>query len=243
MVRRIVVVNHSAVMRKIVRTKIEANINDALVFEARNGSEVLDLVRSDGAHLVLYGTENPGESASRVMKSVHELSPGKPVPFLLLATGEEEEEVKEAIQAGAAGCLVIPCSAQDLAETIDRVCNPVALRRAKRYSVADTTVQVFQKSARFEAELVNVSLGGCLCQFEVGSGYLWSEPAMLSISFNAGGENVEVEGLHGYPVLLNVIESNPDFTPRRIRIAYSFLNPSDSAQQGLNHVFSLVDAE
>ncbi len=243
MVRRILVVNHSAVLRKIVRTKIEANINDALVLEARNGSEVLDLVRKKGAHLVLYGTENPGESASQVMESVRALTPEKPIPFLLLAMGEGEEEVREALAAGADGCLIIPCSAQEIAETINRVCNPVALRRAQRYSIADTFVQVFQKSASYEAELVNISLGGCLCQFEVGAGYLWAEPAMLSFSFDLEGSRVEVEGLHSFPVHLNVIESNPDYTPRRIRIAYSFLNPSESAVQRLNQVFSLANVE
>lgn len=231
-------------MRKIIRTKIEANINDALVLEARDAEEALTTVRTGTCHLVIYSAEVPGMALVEVFEEMRQVPSDWPLAILLMTAGEEEMAIRKVAATNISGYLLVPCKTRILISAIERACSPVTMRRSKRYSIAHTHAILEQKESSFQAQVINISAGGALCQLDAAAKYRWSSPAMLTLVFSLPGEQHErIPGFFSIPVHVNVVESNPDFSPRRIRIAYSFINPPELSLQALQKIFSQIGDE
>lgn len=240
MARQVLVVSQSAVMRRIIRAKIEANLNDAMVLEARDQKETFQILEQRGCHVVLYLVEDTVEKALDVFEQGRELSGDRLTSFLLLIDAEKKSAVQKALAAGVSGCLSIPCSAVSLAGAIDRACPSFSLRRSPRFSAPQTIARIQQRRLCLQASVINFSEGGMLCQIELFDDYLWSEPVMATLHFNIEEEEIIVPNLYSIPVHLNVLESNPDYTPKCLRVAYSFRHPSADTMQALSRVFDLL---
>ena len=241
MVRQILVVGQSAVMRKIIRTMVEANINDATVREAQNDTQALESIRTNDCHLVLYLLEdNLVEEPLAVFTRAREIGGQRRTPFLFLIDGKNSEDLQKVGVAEGADCLAIPCSADALAVAVDRACPLFSMRRFARFSVPQTMARLEQRRLRFEGRVINFSKGGVLCEIDLLDDYVWSQPVMATLDFQIEGKSIQVSDLYGFPVRLQVIESNPDYTPKCMRVAFSFIHPPPASLQAMQKVIDLI---
>ncbi len=240
MSRKFVIVNHSATLRKIIRAKIRANIDDAVVYEAESSERALLLIRDQQCHLALYIWDGSDRTALEFFHQLQQLPESLRVPFLLLTTDGSDKTVGRIAAAGIRETLTLPCPSLQLAETLNRVCNPVTLRRDKRYAFQDTLFLLEQRGHALEGSVINASLGGMLCEIPYSDRFNWSLPATASINFCIEGETVIAPHLYSVVVQITVTRRHPDFSPKLLRVAFKFLQVPEESRRALEQVFERV---
>ena len=116
---RTLIVDDSTVMRKIVERSLrQAGLDQMVVYEAVNGAEGLDLLKSKPVDLILSDINMPSMDGLEFLRQIRaqNLAPG--VPVVMITTESSEEHVKQAILAGARGYIRKPFTAEQVKERV-----------------------------------------------------------------------------------------------------------------------------
>ncbi len=235
MLRKILLVDSSEIMRRILRGMLLANVDDAQVIEAGDALTAKDKMNQEEIHIILYSWETSDQDS---LNAFPDQQKNDSPPLLLLVSRNQEQHIKKN-QKNSIEYLVIPCSAEKLARRINRLCNPVTLRSNKRYSLKDSSIIIQQKSEQFPGILINISFSGLLCVFDFNEAYNWTQPLNIQAKISLDDKIITIDGLYSRLVRLQVIETNPDFTPKKIKTAFEFIQqPSRENKNLLREVFN-----
>jgi two-component system chemotaxis response regulator CheY len=116
---RTLIVDDSSVMRKIVERSLrQAGLDQMIVYEAGNGAEGLDLLKSKSVDLILSDINMPSMDGLEFLRQIRAqgLAPG--IPVVMITTESSEEHVKQAILAGARGYIRKPFTAEQVKERV-----------------------------------------------------------------------------------------------------------------------------
>lgn len=116
---RTLIVDDSTVMRKIVERSLrQAGLDQLVVYEAGNGAEGLDMLKSKQVDLILSDINMPSMDGLEFLRQIQaqKLAPG--VPVVMITTESSEEHVKQAILAGARGYIRKPFTAEQVKERV-----------------------------------------------------------------------------------------------------------------------------
>jgi two-component system chemotaxis response regulator CheY len=116
---RTLIVDDSTVMRKIVERSLrQAGLDQLVVYEAGNGAEGLDMLKSKQVDLILSDINMPSMDGLEFLRQIQaqNLAPG--VPVVMITTESSEEHVKQAILAGARGYIRKPFTAEQVKERV-----------------------------------------------------------------------------------------------------------------------------
>ncbi len=243
MARNLIIMDSSASMRRIIRTMIQATVNDAVVSEARDAEEARGLIEDAHYHLVIFSRESSDKKWLEFAQKRLALPEGQRTNFILFTSSKKQDYFEEIKRYWIEEYLTIPCAANDLGELITRICTPFSLRKARRYSVPDAIASLEQGSNSFAAEVINFSEGGVLCELDAPAQLNWFMPAMISMEFNLDGATLKVAGLYSVARRLMVVEANPDYSPRRIRLAYRFISVPEESKKQLAQVFRVIEQQ
>ena len=117
MTRNILIVDDSAVMRKIVmRTLRQAGVQVDQVFEAGDGGEALDVVNQEDIHLVLSDVNMPNVDGFEFVRQAR--GQDFSAPIIMVTTEGSEDRVRDALESGVQGYVVKPFTADDLKEAL-----------------------------------------------------------------------------------------------------------------------------
>lgn len=242
MARNILIVDRSVSMRRILAAMVLANVNDAVINQASDYDEAARVVKEQGCHVVIATWESSDVSALEFFQAIQ----GKPpawqgIPIVALVAQDQAvtlEKVKGLVQVR------MPCIAEVLTNAINRACNPLKLRRSKRYSLPDTTAILEQEGSEpLTAAVINLSSGGLLCELEYPGHFNCALPVMVSVSFNLQGEKSAALGLFSAFTGMQVIARNPDHSPQRIRLSFYFITVPKAAASILAHVFVYAEQQ
>ena len=239
MVRKILVVDESATMRRIICAMILSNINDAVVDEVANKDEALAWLGQRDCHLILCSLDVVDFLGFELFRELRQ--EGRDIPFVMLF-GKQEKYLKMAKQHGLEEYLVMPCSAKVLTDTINRVCSPVSLRRWQRYSAPGTRAVIEQGPLLLAAEVVNISEGGVLCEFDSQPVLNLAAPVMMAVTFVMEGREFVAAGLYSLMGNIKVVERYSDLTPKRYRAGFVFVAAAE-AQPIFEKVFSALEMQ
>ena len=116
---RALIVDDSAVMRKIVERSLrQAGLDPLVVREAGSGVEGLDILRAEPVDIILSDINMPCMDGLEFVRQIRlqNLAPG--VPVVMITTESSEEHVKQAIQAGARAYIRKPFTAEQVKERV-----------------------------------------------------------------------------------------------------------------------------
>jgi DNA-binding NarL/FixJ family response regulator len=116
---RILIGDDHAIVRQGLRQVLALMPELELAGEAKNGWEVIELVRSSAPSLLLLDMNMPGPSGVELIKRVREEAPR--LPILVLSMHGESQIAGRAIQAGAAGYLTKDSEPETLIHAIRQV--------------------------------------------------------------------------------------------------------------------------
>lgn len=240
MARHILIVDESEMMRTVLGARILSVLDDAVILHACGADEIGQIVDREVVHLILYSWDIQDEIGLQLCTKLAQREDGPQIPFLFLI-GDKKEHVEMATELVGSSHLVMPCPPEALCRAIDRVCSPVTLRQAKRYSIGDTCAVIEQRQVRIDATVINISIGGALCEMDLDPLFSWAYPLMLSVQFSGEQGSVEVNDLRGVISNMKVMTWHSDQTPKRIRVGVKFLGVSDTVRDVLDQVFTQTE--
>ncbi|MDH5299515.1 MAG: hypothetical protein OEV91_10895, partial [Desulfobulbaceae bacterium] len=183
MSRNILIVDHSGTIRRILRTMILANINDAEVAEAPDTAKAMHRLAEGNTHLVLFSWESADDQWFDFIKKSRTASGSQRLNFILFTSRPDDRHLARVKEAGVAAQLFIPCTPAILTETVNRACNPTLLRESRRYNIPEAEATLNQGAISLDARVINISQGGMLCELPIPEHIDWSVPLLATVSF------------------------------------------------------------
>lgn len=113
---KILLVDDQSLFREALRTLLGLQPDFEIVAEAENGERALALAKVHRPDVVLMDLRMPVMGGVEATRRIAQACPAARV--VVLTTFEEDEEVFEALRAGALGYLLKACSAEKLCESV-----------------------------------------------------------------------------------------------------------------------------
>jgi DNA-binding NarL/FixJ family response regulator len=141
----VVLVDDQELVRTGLRLLLERDPGINVVGEADNGRSGLQLVRRTTPDVVLMDIRMPGMDGIEATRQIVGDANLKATKVVVLTTFDEDEDIQEAIRAGAAGYLLKDISPEDLRRAVHVVANGEALlspsitRRVMQHLAASTS--------------------------------------------------------------------------------------------------------
>ncbi len=116
---RILIVDDSSVMRKIVERALrQAGLDPLVVLEAGSGTDGLEILKSQEVHLILSDINMPSMDGLEFLRQIRKQDLAAGVPVVMITTESSEEHVKQAILCGAQGYIRKPFTAEQVKERV-----------------------------------------------------------------------------------------------------------------------------
>lgn len=119
MEKRILIIDDSAVFRKIVSVQLK-NAHFELI-EAVDGKDALEKLKTNKVDLIVSDMNMPNMDGLTFIKSVKANPDLKFTPIIMLTTESQDEKKKQGLEAGARAWLTKPFSPEALLETIQKI--------------------------------------------------------------------------------------------------------------------------
>lgn len=115
----VLVVDDSAAIRKILQRVLrQTGMFINTIFEAGNGEEALELLRSQKIGLVLTDINMPKMDGLQLLAAMKAESNWRHIPVVMVTTEGGETKVAEAVKLGAAGYVRKPFTADQIKEKL-----------------------------------------------------------------------------------------------------------------------------
>lgn len=125
---RVVVAEDDAAVRRVIVSLLESEDGIDVVGEAGDGEEALGIVNEHAPHVVVMDLHMPrlsGLEATRILSDIHPTT-----RVLVLTVSDEQQDIFEAIHAGAAGYLLKDSDMQSVAGAVRCIRNGQAVLTA-----------------------------------------------------------------------------------------------------------------
>ncbi len=113
---RLMLVDDQSLFREALRTLLALQADFEIVAEAENGERAVTLAREAKPDVVLMDLRMPVMGGVEATRRVRVAAPASRV--VVLTTFEEDEEIFDAMHAGAVGYLLKACSAEKLCDSV-----------------------------------------------------------------------------------------------------------------------------
>jgi two-component system chemotaxis response regulator CheY len=119
---RILIVDDSATMRRIIRNNLKAMGYETVV-EAENGQSALTKIASDGIDFVIVDWAMPIMDGLELVRAIRSNPKHARLPVLMITAVDQEAEIVQAIQANINGYIVKPFEPDTLRSKIQQILN------------------------------------------------------------------------------------------------------------------------
>lgn len=116
---KIIIADDHAIVRRGLKNIVADNGQMQVIGEARNGAELLNLVREQTADVVIIDISMPGRNGLETLKDIKREHPSLPV--IILSIHPEDQYAVRALKGGAAGYMTKESAPEELVEAILKV--------------------------------------------------------------------------------------------------------------------------
>ncbi len=115
----ILIVDDSAASRKAVQRVLkQSGIPIGRMYEAGDGSEVLEVLRNHPVSLILSDRNMPGMDGFGLLAAVQAEPAWKDIPVIMMTVEADQVQANQAVQLGAAGWVRKPFTAEQIREKL-----------------------------------------------------------------------------------------------------------------------------
>lgn len=116
---KVLVVDDFETMRKIIKNVLkQINLEDVL--EAENGKQALNVLKSQGADLIISDWIMPEMTGIDFLKACKGDETIRKIPFIMVTAEAQKDNIMEAIKSGVDNYIVKPFTPEKLREAIDK---------------------------------------------------------------------------------------------------------------------------
>jgi len=218
------VVDDSAVIRKMVHKAILNRIGAGAILEAGDGNEALQILAKNNVDFILSDWEMPGISGEELIYRLRNSEKWKSIPFIMMTSHGERDFIITAIQNGVSEYLVKPFSIGELEDKIRKCWNATTKRKATRYAyMPKHQMMIKLKEQAIPAQIFDISRTGVLVNLGYNENLHLFESVKLSIEFEGSGEHQAwaINPLPGRVIRLEA-EGSMDQSSKNCLIAIDF---------------------
>jgi DNA-binding NarL/FixJ family response regulator len=113
---RVVLVDDQTLVRRGIRSLLELAGDVAIVAEAADGEEAIEVIQRERPEVVLLDLRMPKKNGVDVLRALH--AAGTLPPTIVLTTFDDDEALLDAVRAGAKGYLLKDVSLERLTDAI-----------------------------------------------------------------------------------------------------------------------------
>jgi DNA-binding NtrC family response regulator len=113
---RLLIVDDEADIREVLRESLASHVD--LIFEASNGLEALERLKTNSVHAILSDVNMPKMTGLELLKTLR--ARGDETPFIVLTGFGEKKMVVEALRLGAFDFLDKPWKETDIIDVVER---------------------------------------------------------------------------------------------------------------------------
>ncbi len=117
---RVLLADDHAVVRQGIRQFLETSDSIAVIAEASDGLEAMQLIREHQPEVAVLDIQMPGQSGIDVTRAIR--AERLPVGVLILTAFDDPPYVKAALQAGANGYVLKTAEAAEIVKAVQSVC-------------------------------------------------------------------------------------------------------------------------
>lgn len=201
------VVDDSAVIRKLVHKAILNRIGENTILEAKDGNEALQVLAANNVDFILSDWEMPGISGEGLVTRLRKSKKWKSIPFIMMTAHGERDFFIAAIQHGVSEYLVKPFSIDELEQKIYKCWNAVNKRKSRRYAyLPKHKVVVKLAEQEIPAQIANISRSGLLISLDYNENLHLFENVTLSLELEENEEHEawSIDPLRGKVVRLQM---------------------------------------
>lgn len=118
--KKILIADDFAGMRMVIRSILK-NIGFTNINEADGGKAVLRLLRKQKYDLILCDWNMPDMPGVEVLRKIRSDDELKDMPFIMITAEAQEENILEALEAGASSYIVKPFAAETVSKKINEI--------------------------------------------------------------------------------------------------------------------------
>lgn len=204
---RFLIVDDSAMARRLIVSVVRAKLGVERVLQAADGHEALLMLDKNPVDLIISDWNMGKVNGDELLSYVRRNERLRHIPFIMVTSNAHRESILAAIQLGVTQYLVKPFTPAELEQKIRSSWNAAAQRRTERFSdlpphqatldVAGTAVPV---------TLVNLSLSGALLRLNHSDAMGLYRDFTLSLAFSEApsGQEWSVSAVLGRSVRLEV---------------------------------------
>ncbi len=246
--RNILIVHGSRSVRRLLKTYIVSELDDAVIFEVETAAEALEKLQDKKFEVILCGKVANEIGQTFLHKKMEEISLNKETPVIILTSTCTVENIDEFVKEGIKHYMVIPFTHFDLRVKINEVCDPRNWRVHDRVSIPDTKATIHLKDCDVEADVINLSETGLLC--DIASTTRFNDlvdSSHITVKFPAKHKGAEIKIL--WCKLFRVIvldwdeEYFPKCAPQHMRVVWQIVKMSDEDKTKLAEVSKSFNEE
>ena len=122
MAYNVLIVDDSPAMRSFVRRVLDlSGLDLGVCFEAGNGREALDLLRSEWIDVVLTDINMPVMDGEQLVRRLHEDDALRSIPVLVVSTDRTETRARQMLSLGARGYVTKPFLPETLRQELEKI--------------------------------------------------------------------------------------------------------------------------
>ena len=111
----VLIVDNSAAIRKILhRVLMQAEVPLGQVFEAGDGLQALEMLKTQSVNLILSDINMPNMDGIQLLGQIKANAAWRNTPVIMITTEGSQAKVMEAVQLGAAGYVRKPFTAEQI---------------------------------------------------------------------------------------------------------------------------------
>jgi CheY-like chemotaxis protein len=168
--RRILVIHESGTFQRILKRTLMAEVPDIDLHILSSAREAIERLEQESFDMVISGNEMEYMNGTDIYEALKARGQHKSTGFLLLTSKLDKKNQQLFKQKGINRVLKLPFQAGQLAHEIENLSHPREWRRQLRVHIPDTHVLIHLDKGPIPAELVDISIGGMLCNIKTADG-------------------------------------------------------------------------
>lgn len=243
-IRNALLIHPSRSTRALIKKYILAELSDIDIFEAGSGQLAVDQINGRCFDVIVSTDQLKDMTVADFKSSLEATTQNGHTPLIVICESESNHAVDNLRETGFEQVVRIRVRPSDLIKAINAACNPRDWRKDARYHIPRATVRIAGKNADFEANLINISMGGLLVELlaDKPADLLNGELALdLRIPLPSG--SACLQDLTAKLLRLEAVSWTKDHVPHRFRASFIFNNLKTGPQKKLAEVLETAKAE
>lgn len=231
---RMLIAHDSRAVRSILRRRTLAEAPEFQIDEVESDEEAIQALVDCSYDLVICDETFVGQPGNTWKGVLASRGCAKPLEFIYLVSESTTESRKQALAAsGPCAFIDAACSSADIASAIGHVYDPRHSRVHRRVSVPGAKSIIRVGAANMQADMVNFSEAGMLCEFPTPANFgSILHATEVSLVFTTPQGRLDIDGIRARILRIYVVDRNVEHWPDRLRAAWQFVNvPPDSFQR------------